>query len=205
MQRIFAAKDHQIKFEIIPWARAIATTRVGEHDAIIATFKQEAPGFTFPQQSIGLAQNRFFTQPNNLAWVYRGTDSLINLRIGVIKGYSYGKEINDFIALHPENIHYAHGNNPLRMNIKMLLAGRLDAIIEDRNVLAYAVNKMKLSKPFREAGQAGEPEALYMGFSPNSEHSEEYAKLFDQGMRRLRESGELNEILSQYGLTDWHP
>lgn len=203
VERIFTAEGHRIKFEMIPWARAIAATQVGEHDAIIAAFKQEAPGFTFPQQSIGLAQNQFYTQPNNVAWTYQGADSLINQRVGVIKGYSYGREIDDFIAQHPENIHYAHGNSPLRMNIKMLLAGRLDAIIEDRNVLAYVANNMKLSKQFREAGQAGEPEALYMGFSPRNQHSQDYAQLFDQGMQRLRANGELNEILSKYGLSDW--
>ena len=44
---------------------------------------------------------------------------------------------------------------------------------------------------------------LYIAFSPQLPKAKEYARILSEGMNELRASGELQAILSQYGLTDW--
>jgi ABC-type amino acid transport substrate-binding protein len=48
--------------------------------------------------------------------------------------------------------------------------------------------------------QAGE--AIYMAFSKN-EIGKRYADIFDEGLARLRKSGEFATLLKKYGLSDW--
>jgi polar amino acid transport system substrate-binding protein len=49
----------------------------------------------------------------------------------------------------------------------------------------------------------GDPNPLYIAFSPSDPRSPAYAALLSEGVVRLRASGRLAAILARYGLADW--
>ena len=99
---------------------------------------------------------------------------------------------------------------PLVLNIRKLLKGRIDVIPEDKSVFIETANGMGVLEKIESAGidpinsKEGLDEArLYMAFSPKNPKSKEYAKLISAGIEQMRLSGELGKILAKYGLTDW--
>jgi polar amino acid transport system substrate-binding protein len=63
--------------------------------------------------------------------------------------------------------------------------------------------KKELAGKFDTAGTLGILEN-YMGISPKRPDSRKLTELFDQGMKKLRDTGRLDTILSGYGLKDWN-
>jgi polar amino acid transport system substrate-binding protein len=96
------------------------------------------------------------------------------------------------------------GATGLMQNIKKLLAGRIDALIEDRAVFQNYLYQADIPDQFAEAGVAFE-EDVYIAFSPSHPHATEYAGILSAAIVELRASGKLDRILKKYGLQDWVP
>ena len=78
---------------------------------------------------------------------------------------------------------------------------RMDGLIEDANLVHYFMSRHP-EFPLREAGCEAETHA-YFALSPALPISTTLAHEFDQGMRRLHETGQLERIMNRYGLHDW--
>lgn len=100
------------------------------------------------------------------------------------------------IALH-------FGDKGLGLHIKKLTAGRIDSVIESTAVMNAKLLLMGLSDRIVKAGTIGSPTLLYVVCSPVKPVSKTYVKLLSEGIRSMRKSGELDSILSRYGVTDW--
>ena len=200
--QIFSAAGHTVVYQIMPWKRAITDTRAGKLNAIIGAYKEEAPDFIFPEEEFGIAKYAFYTQKGN-TWRYYGLASLQGIRIGLIRGYSYGEELDALFMQGALNVQYVSGSDPIAQNIKKLLAQRIDVAIANENVFTFKAKQMGVFDMISTAGDPGVSGNLYIGFSPIIAASGEYAQIFTKGMRELKQSGELDIILGKYGLTRW--
>ena len=203
-RHIFEKCGHTVKYINVPWARAIYGTREGQYDGIIGTGRDETPDFVFPDIEQGLARHTFYVKKGN-PWRYDGLDSLEDITLGVIKNYSYGNLFNQYIQPNqhnPKRVQVVSGENGLALNIRKLMENKIDALIEDRAVFQHHLRQTNTTDPFEEAGVA-DREKVYIAFSPNMKKAETYADLLTRGMKTLRESGKLSEILKKYGLQDW--
>ena len=185
----------------MPWSRALLQTEQGDYNAVIGAYIEDAPNFIFPEEEIGLSINAFFVKKGN-PWHYNGPESLLDFKIGLIKDYSYGETLDNFFCSHPYIVEFIYGEDPLLMNINKLINGRFDILIDDKNVIRQKADKMGLSDQIviREEIASNK---VYVTFSPNIEKSEEYAKIFSDGIKKLRETGKLKKILLKYNLEDW--
>ena len=95
------------------------------------------------------------------------------------------------------------GDNIVKRNIGQLLYGRTDAYLEDKDVAMYMAKDMGVSEQVKVAGRYGDPIVMYIGFSPKNHNSQQYAKLLSEGIRAMRASGRLQQILDKYGVSDW--
>jgi polar amino acid transport system substrate-binding protein len=84
----------------------------------------------------------------------------------------------------------------------LLAANRIDVLIEDRTVFEYFLYNSGVADEFDPAGVAG-MEPVYIAFSPNLADAPRYADILTRGMKELRQSGALSDILKTYGLEDW--
>ena len=107
-------------------------------------------------------------------------------------------------AARTDRILAAKGNDALMRLLVALQAGRIDALVENAPVVYYTARQQNLEPTLlQEAGAPKQGVRLYVPFSPARRESATYAHIFDQGIRELRQSGRLQEILTSYGLHDW--
>ena len=130
-------------------------------------------------------------------------DSLAEVDLAVIQGYNYGENLNVYIKANPSKVTDMGGNDVVRRNLGMLMKGRIDVYLEDRNIAFYTAKKMGILDEIEVAGTEGTPIALYIGFSPAIAQSKQYAQILSEGIRRVRKNGQLKKILDKYGVADW--
>jgi polar amino acid transport system substrate-binding protein len=201
---IFEAKGHEVDYQLMPWSRSLDAVGKGTYDAVVGTDPEESPDFVFPAEPLGVNKNGFYVKKGS-SWKYEGIDSIKQIRLGIIDGYGYYSDLDSYIEESKKSgkLFAATGEDALPKLIKMLKAGRLDAVIENINVMTHELNEEKLSGAIVQAGSPNSEAPLYMAFSPAKESSKEYAKILDAGIVELRSSGKLQKILAKYGLKDW--
>jgi len=201
-REIFTAAGHTVKFEIVPWSRAVDGTSTGLYSAAIGAFDGDVPGAILPTESIGFSTNTFFVKKGD-SWRYSGISSLAKKRVGLIQDYNYDYGDFDKWAATTKEVGWMAGDEALFTNLRMLVAGRLDAIIDDSNVIIYLAKQKNLLSQIEPAGTLGEKAPLYIAFSGKQPKGKEYAKIFSEGLAALRKNGKLNLILAKYGMKDW--
>ncbi len=201
---IFGEEGHTVEYKKLPWERAIIETRKGKNNAIIGAYKGDAPDFVFPENEQALIGNSLFVKADS-TWTYNGISSLIEINIGVIKGYDYGEVLNNHIekSKNTMKVQMVFGETALEKNIKKLLKGRIDAVLESEFVFNYKASQMGHKGRVKSAGQVVDPDKAYLAFSPANPKSKNYARILSDGMEKIRKSGELKKILARYDLEDW--
>lgn len=206
--KAFSRHGIKVDYKVMPWARAIEDTRHAKYNGIIGAYYSDAPDFVFPQIAQGTCQFAFYVRAND-DWVYTGATSLSGRSLGVINDYSYSKELDAYIAAQSsdeKSVQVASGDNAMDINLRKLLAGRLDSFIEDRQAVSYMLSQNPDIKKtdLKEAGilpdESDENGAIFIAFSPNHPKSEKYAKILADETAAMRKSGEMTKILSRYGI-----
>jgi polar amino acid transport system substrate-binding protein len=208
MAKVIAeANGHTIDYRTMPWTNALDVVREGKADCVVGAYKSDAEGFAFPAVGWGPSGNVFWGLAEQ-KWRFNGIASLDEVKVGVLEDYSYGDELDGYIEQHAADaarleVVPAIGRGIVRL-LARLIGKRVDAIIEDRNVLAYALEQSKMD-PDRviSLGEAGEPESVYIACTPADPRGQRYADMFGNGTAQLRASGKLAEILARYNLKDW--
>ena len=203
---IFAQVGLDVDYRLLPWTRALAEARGGRLDAVVGASRPEAPDLVFPDEEIGHSDNGFFVRAD-APWTYLGLESLRGLRVALIADYDYG---DDFVAVVSHlpgspGVVVTQGNDALERNFKMLASARVDVVVSDVAVGLHFLKHFEEAGAIRYAGAQGEADPVYIAFSPLQPRAEEYARVFTEGWRALRASGQLAEPLARYGLTDWEP
>lgn len=200
-EKIFAAEGITIKYTILPWARAIEQVREGKSDALVGAARTDAPDFIFPEPPPAFAGNVFVVEPSN-SWRYTGIESLQNVSLGIIQDYSYGEEIDGYINANKNNrnrIQIVSGDDGLRMNLRKLLAKRVDVILDDRSVIDWTLKANPEFAAAKIVGEASPPDGAYIAFSPaHAERSKRLADLFATKLKALQQSGEVAKIAAHY-------
>ena len=201
-QYAFEKAGHQVDYKTLPWARAIIDSRSGTYNAIVGAFVGDAPDFIFPENELAINTNAFFIRKGD-PWRFTGLESLKTIRLGVIRDYSYGDDMDAYVEQNQNTkwVQVASGEDALVQNMRKLSGKRIDVLVEDSAVFYHELKQTKQeSALFEEAGDLGR-EKVYIAFSPNHPRSEEYARILSDGVAELRASGKLQEILSKYGIT----
>ena len=172
----------------------------GKVAGIIGAIESEAEGLYMPVEEQGRMYAKFFSAKDS-NWQYRNINSLDEkgIILGAISGYDYDEGIANYIEGHPSKVYLSHGDTALPELIRLLYHSRIKVLIEDQAVFWYNVSKLGFkSEDFRVAGTTSEPQKLFIAFG-NKKHAE----ILSDGVKKLRKSGRLQEILKKYNLVDW--
>lgn len=199
---ILEAKGYTIEYKTMPFSRAVVETEAGRAHAIVGI--QNIPirkNFIFPEVEQGLAKVCFYGT-NKTQWRYQDMSSLKGVRIGTISAYSYGPEIDLALKTSGALLEPMTGFQALTKNIRKLNEGRIDTLVEyDPVVQNYLLNRQHF--PLKNLGCSDSLLKLYVAFSPQIENSKFLSGLLGGGMKELKQSGKLKQILKKYGLKDW--
>ncbi len=197
---IFAPAGHKVRLVNANYSRALLDVRAGLYTATPSTFKEEAPDFVFPEQPISRNRYCVYVAPGS-NWRLKGRASLVGMKIGVIRDYSYGTQWDEWIKVAPQHFDVHTGDRLTERLIRRLELARIDAFIEEENLVNYtlALNpKLQV-----RAAHCEPPNYAYLALSPKHPKAAEYARLFSEGIVQLHKSGQLKTIMSAYGLTTW--
>lgn len=201
-REIFTEAGIEVQYKALNWARTLQMVRRGELNAAVGAGVEDAPDFLFGATPVASSRSCFFTLPDS-TWRFNGTASLAGQRLGVINDYSYGDELNTYIALHhgdSERIQIAAGDTALALNIGKLTHGRVDVVLENAWVIQAMLASQGRAGDLREAGCRAPDVPIYLAFSPVLESSPRYVAIFEQGLQRYRASGRLQALLAAYGV-----
>jgi polar amino acid transport system substrate-binding protein len=204
-REVFQAHGITVVYQLVPWKRALEGTKKGEYTAAIGPTHAEAPYLIFPKEE--LAQNflSFWVKKGN-PWRFKNRDSIKQISLGVIEGYDYRKWLNVYATNNRQDsskIQFVSGTAPMEMNLRKLLAGRIDALVDNEAVVRYSAKQLGMLDKIELAGHGTEPADCYIAFSPVNQHSRSYARILSDGIVKLRKTGRLKQILAGYGLRDW--
>jgi len=209
IKAIYEPENIKVNYEIMPWTRAINATRDQKYTAIICAAKNEAPDFVYPQRMVGVSIYKFYTRKDS-DWTYQNTASLENVALGAVDGYSYNNDIDAYLKHNRRDrarVQLVSGEFATEQNIRKLMAKRIDVMLEDPNVVANSLLALDEKDSLRASGRLDNPnpeqDNLYLAFSPNNPDAKALAAIFDRGLVRIRETGELERIMNRYGLEDW--
>lgn len=144
LRRLMGADGDTLRFEIVPWQRAVATA--------------EEPGYVgyFPEYPG--AQEKFIlskpigSSPLGLAHL-RGQpvgddiDALAKLKVGVVAGYLNGEKIDQ--AIKDGRIKPDEAKDDAT-NLRKLAAGRVDVVVIDKFVMAYLLHTDETLRPLAD-------------------------------------------------------
>lgn len=208
VRQAFAKQHINVQYKVMPWAQAVDMVRQGKFDAVIGASRGDAPDFVYPETVQGISIIQAWVREDS-KWRYFNLHSLDGQRIGVVTGYSYSKVLDPYLKKRAEDgsnqIHSVNKSNAAEVNIGELLAGSIDVILEDRNVVDYYFNSHKVTGSIKAVGNPVEPDNyddtyLFVAFSPANPKSKEYAQVMTRAMQDMRQSGELKDILASYNM-----
>lgn len=204
MREIFEPVGITVEYRTMSWIRAIEEANRGNVTAIIAATWEESPNFIHPKGTIGIDAFGFYVRAGD-DWRYDGPESLIGKRVGIPTGYHLSAKLEAFFNTHrgDVDIYNASREAPLFKNLQLLMSRRVDVVYDCRKAICHTAHTLGWMDSIRFAGSDEPDDELFMSFSPVDPKSAMYAAIFDEGLRRLRASGKLQEILAKYGLVDW--
>jgi polar amino acid transport system substrate-binding protein len=206
MQTIFASSGVTIKYEVVPWDRALMQAQDGTASAAVAAVRQQADahGLLVGNEPIGTSNDCLWVAASNPV-KFQKADDLNSLRsVAIVSGYNYSQELGIWLD-RPENKHKIvtqRGAKPAEINAMNLALGRLDGVVENRHVMQHTIFKLGLERQVISAGCQKEV-PIYIAFSPNLENVQQLMKKLDEGIDKLRRDKQLAKILDKYGLSDW--
>jgi polar amino acid transport system substrate-binding protein len=205
---LLAPAGHSIDYRTMPWSRALTEVRKGRIHGVVGALQSEAPDLVYGRLPLAIDDSGFAVK-KGVAFKYQGPASLNPYRIAVVVDYNYdGGEIDAYLKEQSEakdnkdHIQFNAGDDVGVANLRKLMAGRVDIVMDSAVVLNYLVHQLNLTDKV-DIVPLGHPNEIYIAFSPADPRAPGWAELLAAGLDPLRQSGELAAILARYSVTDW--
>ena len=203
-QAILTPHGYTVDYQLLPWKRSIRHVIQGKADCVVGAYRDENRQLIFPEEPWGIDRIDFYVTKDS-GWRFTGQESLQGITIGIIGGYSYGETLNQLIKdpRNKDQFQIVSTGNALELNIRNLERGRITTTVESVYVMDAKLRELGLQNKIISAGTLAPGEPMYIACSPERATTQQYLRWFDEGTRRLRRSGELQTLMSRYGLSDW--
>jgi polar amino acid transport system substrate-binding protein len=160
--------------------------------------------FMFNQEAVGYQQYCFYVKANS-DWRYSQPQDLLGKRVAHLRESGFG-ELEKYLAQNKDAIKvetFSGSRDVIARIFQFLGAGRADAAIMTSDVYDWGVRSGDTPHTFRSAGCLAN-EKMAVGLTRvHPERSRLIAAKLDSGIRKLRQSGKLKQILDNYGIALW--
>ena len=204
----FALEGIDVEYTFFPWKRAYSLVSSGEFDGSLswANTKEREKEVYYSKEGVILGQTMFFYKNDlKLSWQVKKQHygDLKGLTIGTIIGYKY---LESFDAAVKNKIVNEQKVSTLEINFKKLLNNRIDLLISNKDV-AYNVLNQSFSK--KEISSLSSIEynpnqtVYYLILSKKHKKNERLMKLFNAGLKKLKESGKYDQYYKESRAGDY--
>jgi len=194
----FALAGIRVEYHFLPWKRGMELARAGELHATLgwAITEERKKDFWFSQEPIAIDRTVFFYHKDSpINWESIWSQSKKH-RVGATIGYDYGEKFNNSEAVgHFLVQRYAED----KIGLHHLLKKQIDFFPIDVFVAKHILRQhfpLK-QKQFSYVETPLYEGPLYLLFSKQHPESQQLKMRFDEGIKKLRESGRLAELQQQ--------
>jgi len=194
----FEQVDIDVEFSFYPAARAIKMARQGDYDGTLGWVRsEERERHFFFSDPVAEAPLVFF-HLTDFSFAWKEYDHLERLEVGTVIDYYYGAEFHEAQdAGRFETDVAAHD----LLNLRKLLGGRIELTPINLYVGRYLIERNFDSETARRFTHNPTPLKVsvhHLLFPRALEESESRLELFNEGLRKIKESGQYQEILEKY-------
>lgn len=186
---------YQVDFIEVPWERALLGLQQGSYDMANAWPTSRRLGYAVYSRPF-LSNRVRWIQRRDDDVVYRGLDSLVNYRLGLVRGYAYGEALAGDPRL---NKGYAAN---FVQAAKMLSAGRIDLTLEDERTALFHMRREL--KPLQDAYRfvPGEFRVLDLALIVRADHPHqgEIIAAFNRQIEAMLADGSYADVFHRHGL-----
>lgn len=194
----FAAAGMDTELKFYPWKRAMLNLKRGRVEGAYPWVKRnETESFALFSGPLHIQKYSFFYHkqfyPNGVS--YSTFDDLMKYKIGICRGYYYGKQLSK-MGLNTEVVSSSSNG------IMMLMRGYIDLMTEDSVVGNYLISVFMPGRE-HEFGEIKTPlksEPVYLLVSKKNPDGKELIERFDRGLAEIKKNGTYNGILKKHGL-----
>lgn len=196
-----------VVIDLQPWSRAMRNVATGQMDGLLAVSESRSQGLV-RSPALGVDSVGFMSakplQPITAANLYQ----LNGLRIAQVDpkltdpNTPFDRYIHSRMSRDDGTIVSVSSDNPAAQMVKMLLAGRVDLVIDNPVVLAFTAKQLEAPELLLSGHFNAKP--LYIAFRDNTT-GERAAALLAAALPRWRADGRWAALLARYGLTETWP
>ncbi len=182
------------EFKAFPWKRALANVKKGEADGIFTLFrtKKREEFLYYPSIPINIVRTTIWARKGSGVKIRELAD-LKGKSLGVIAGYKYGPQFDNFKGL---NKSFCDTKEQM---IKMLDKGRFDLAVDSEKCFKFMCKKTGLEQNKFEAVYLITENPVYFALSKSlGERGATLVWKFSQFMKLLKENGILKQIRNNY-------
>jgi polar amino acid transport system substrate-binding protein len=191
----FAEFGVKVEYVWLPWKRAVNNGQLGLCDCVAVGQKaiEWKDSFLFSDPVMNLKNVFFHLKDFHFDW--KDIEDLKKFRIGIQRGYSYGDK---FYEAKTKGMLTLDVANTETQTYKKLLCNRIDLHLADLEVTRFLLTRdfpdqsskiIAHPRPFQTV-------QLYLMISKKCPESEYFLKKFNEGLRKLKESGKDIEYLN---------
>lgn len=191
----FASENVQVIYKWAPWKRAFIQTREGEYDATAGWMMTPERKQIFYYSDVIMESQKVFFHLKSNPFDWNEIKDLKDLRIGTVLGYTYGAEFDQTIK---DKVLSVEETTAEIHNFRKLIAGRLDIYPQE---LEVGYGRIKLDFPpeqaklFTHHPKPLAPTTHYLLFTKKNQKNRLLLERFDRGLRKLKESGKVDEYI----------
>ena len=186
----FKAVNRETDIAFYPWKRALRTVELGNSDALCGCsyLPEREENFIFSDVLGQHSQGVFLSAVTDLRKVDQISD-LANHRVGAVRGYAVHKELLE------QKINVSDATDDKQL-LRMLLAGRVDAVYTYRDILLYNYSISGSSGNITYFETSSQP--YYACVSRKAPGAEQIVEDLNRGLRIIRYDGSYQEIWDSY-------
>ena len=199
---IYEPLGYKVQYVSISWSRAIDEAVKGHVTGLIGADRSipEIKDFIFPKAAISHFDDVYVLKADS-NFVYKGLDTLKGKTLGIVANYHFGDDIGKYMEDNYNNsqiVSQVTGVDGARQNLKKLMEGRIDMYFDDKYVILYNAQQLGIADQIKIGGTLKEDLDHYIVFSPALPDAKKLAKLYDEGVAKLKNSGEYKKIVAKY-------
>ena len=197
---VFATQGIDLQISVLPWARAVQSAQSGELDGLVTLIEGEAPQLLMTTTPTMGHQNCFYTRPAS-QWHYQGLSSLDQVRLGAIKNYGYGDDIDYYIATTGEStpkLQVLSGNSPDERLVNMLINSRIDVFISDRYVFGWKLKGSQTGAADIQQSSCLPERPFYAGFFKGRKNAQALTESLNKALSEDSNKALREQIAAKY-------
>lgn len=194
LEHIAADLGFTLNYQRSSWQGALNSLKTGKADLITTMFytEERAQFALYPDEPHAIEINQFITRPD-LSISYDGSlNALKQYRIGMVSGYTYGKEYDSAHFLKKDVV-----NNESQL-IKMLIGKRFELAIGNPFAIKLQADRQGVSHQIILLEPAVDISPIYMAISKKTPNAAYLVQQFSKSIKSLKRSPKYSGMLKKY-------